>query len=356
MKILKICSNIVLFVFLFFIVFTYLGFTAVERTLLSESYYENIVYEKDMLSNVHSNLKDSLPDLVIEKIFENIDTEEIQKQFKEAIISKFDAIEFIDWNKLIDVHKNINENLIKDMVEIRVRLLTDSIVDAFDVAWIEETALESISEVLYFIKNGDGDFVLEIEIESRIQIAKESFALKLKELNRTVLGGFLFGWLDFDQIANQIFDEIDFPESIDVGKLINESEDFHNIIRNVENYRFLRKLFLVLPYILFIVIFVLFMLLSDIFRAMKRFGSGIFLPSFIFTLSVLAGKQVVINTIKLRVEQLPINFGTVEDILTFTFNRALTVPLIFMVVGMILIISGTIGNNVPRGRFCWSNK
>jgi hypothetical protein len=296
MKILKILILILLSIVFMIFSLIYISIMGIEKTFLNQNYYEGLVYEVDIFSDIHENLIDIFP----------IDEDEEDSDETGA-------------------------------------LATEILVGNMSKRWLEEQFLNITDGLLRYIDGKDEKIMVTIDLREQKELLVKDLATNLQE---TDLVHDEFSELQPDVIASEIAEEGGLPDEIHVNEILEES--LSSIENSVNIFRTVREYFHFGSYILFGTILLLMSLLAGISSGFKCYGISMIIPGFFYSVPLLIFRDIM-DTSSINIsEELPMTEQTVLAIFEYTLNSFIKIGAFYALIGVLIVILGIVWKRIKK--------
>lgn len=290
-----------------------------EKTVLSNSYYRDLLAETDLSSRLHQEIQEALPEIILEVLAEELE------------------------DKLTG-----EENI---LMFTMVQLVSNAITESFDEVWLENQFILVIDDILALVKGEQQTLTAVINLHDNMEQFEENLIANLQTFSAEKMEALNIPVEQTGLVAEQILKEIDLPDQIYLADLINGNgqripEEIENTISYLQN---IRGLYHYMPYIVFMVMLFLLFLLVGFAGGLKWFGAAVIFFSITFLIGMHLINNIIPPVIFVEMDgKLPFSPEIFAAITDFTVNRVSFIPLIITAIGLILVIFGTILGRTTR--------
>ncbi len=310
---LKIFTLIIMSITVVISGWVYLAGMGAERTVLSNSYYRDLIAETNLTSVLHKELQEALPDMMLEGMTEDLAEELTDKE--------------------------------KELMRIRLQFVASAITDSFDEAWFEDQFLLVIDDVLALAKGEQQTLTAAINLEGNMKQFQNKLITRLETIPAEIREKLDIPAEQIEQMSEQILAEMDIPDQLYLADLIAENNEgiSRNFKDTISYMQTIHGIYQYLPYIVFVLMLLFSCLLAGFAGGLKWFGSAVLF----FSTTFLIGIQLV------NAQAYPIIFAGMEGepffkpelltaVINYTMARVSIIALISAAAGFIVIISGII--------------
>ncbi len=283
MKILKTFILIILSLFLLILIPLSILYWSIERTVLNNEFYKEVVVEFDIFENIYTTLEKT--------IFEQVDEE--------------------------------NE------------LLNKGIMYAIDKEWMEKEFLNIVDNLLNYIKGESKEMNLVINIEDRKEMLEEYL---IKELEKSEFTSNEFEELKPEVISKEMLNSIEIPDEFNIGENI-ESEEMNVFVKT---FQFVRDIFPIVSYITLGLILILMCLLAGIPGGFKWYGINILISSITIFIALITFKLTLSMSFIDTLIDIPLDTGVIMGLANFILDKFILIPVIYISIGFVFLITGII--------------
>ena len=236
--------------------------------------------------------------------------------------------------------------MMKAAVDAQVDLISKSMIDAFDEPWIAEQAVivtDDVVNVLSAKENRELTAIIDLtpklaEIEANIAEGLQSYS------DAQLMGMFNAPKAFISMIAQQIVAQLGLPERLVISDLVDENVP--GAIPMVKSYlstmnTYLSVLMLIIVALVFFVVCFLFFKFPC---AYIWFGISAALSGGLFLIvkGYFSNLRPIGTVSGMDFEALPVPSSTIEQIISFTFSKMNLFPVVFLIVGVVLVVLGII--------------
>ena len=318
-KILKLIVLILLTVVFIVYGMGFMMYRGINKTLLDQQYYRSVVSDYDLSGTVHKELKEMIPPIVRDGLTGG---------------------------------SAVTDPTMKAAVDFQVELISTAITDALDEAWIEKQVVMVTDDVVDLLNEETASLRAVIDLKSKLVEINQNIATGLEKLSDAELNA-IFGAprAYIPMISEKIVETLGLPETLVIADLVDDMAP--GTLDMVKGYLgTMKTLFGFLALVIIIVFLVLCVLFYKVGKGLLWFGvsavltGGLFLgiTNYFSNLSKIQGLTGV------NLESLPISSSTLQSILKFTFGEMNTMPIIFVVGGVVLFILGLVLMNRARSK------
>lgn len=313
MRRLKIFLLILISIFVVLSGWFYLAGMSAERTVLSNSYYQDLAAETDLVSTLHQELRDSLPQMALQDITKELEADLTEQE--------------------------------KIFMEIGLQIITDAFLQSFDEAWLEDQLLVVTDDVLAVIKGEQQTFTAVINLRENKEQFREKLINSLETLPAELTEMLDIPTAQTEQMAEQILTEMDLPDQIYLADLIAGNgdkmpRDLKNAVSTVQTTR---GTYQYLPYFIFVLMLLLSFLLAGYAGGLKWFGGAVVFFSITFLVGIQFSNTLILPVVFSEIKnELPFSPQLFYSAADYTVSSVLIIPLFTAAVGLIFIFSGII--------------
>ena len=323
-----LCLILIFFVTIFSGWLYFLGM-GVNRTALNLSYYQEALEMVGL-----SSLYDNMPEFMEER---DHGEETSEKEFAEY-------------------QENEMEEFPEEPPEELFEIIQESLAEAFHEEWLKKQMLFAVEDSLAYIKGEQDDLTAVIGLKERKEIYRtallngmdEYFVCQseegdYKDENEEPEG---IAFLEADSIEEEIdgmLAEMDIPDELVLSELsgVNEAVTY---TRNFYTY------FSFVPYIVFVLLFGFFCLLSSGLKGAKWFGTAAMVSGVSFASVLFFSKSAFLVPAAQEISNdSPFSIEAVVSVFEHTISFWYAAPVIFTVLGAALIIIGVAGGKKKIG-------
>lgn len=228
-------------------------------------------------------------------------------------------------------------------------LFSEAIFSVFNVSWLEEQLLMVIEDWLSFVKGEQQDFQAVIELEAK----KAELEARLYNLlsifpERVMAEAGIETGMEAQFVAG-IMEEIDLPDQIRLDELLAEDELIYELAefsRSVKQFRFF---YLYLPFAGFILLLLLNLLLAGWAGGLKWSGSGLIISGLTFLAGMQLTSFAVAGPVASSLSAEGVAFAdAIIAAVSYTAARALMIPVFYTLAGLFLLIIGLLSGALLR--------
>lgn len=342
MNALKIIGLIVLSILLVFTGWSYLLGMSIEKTVFNLSYYEEVL-----------QLEEVDLDSFISGIIDQVEIDPENEQLEETI-------EHVDEEET----QEPEEELFPEMDSLIEAMMTDALKETIEVTWVEEQLLLIIEDVLDLAKGETETLSVVIELDD----LQDDFFDNLRNRVETISDDELIAAgvpeEEVDQFRSMFIEDfvtmmeegpaddgesMELPASIDLGELMQEGElspEFEEALANTQRYH---QYFPLTHYAVFALILLFSCLLAGLIGGLKWFGATTLFTGITFLLGLLIARAVLLVPVATGIsEEMPFAADIVMAAAGYTITRLYSLPLIFALVGLVLLVGAIIAGRVLR--------
>lgn len=253
----------------------------------------------------------------------------LEYEFYEDVFNQTNVTEIIINSVNKDIQESINESFedINQGVSLEVN-------DTFKPLWIETTLLNMINDSLNSIKGGEKDFII-INLSNK----KNDFESRLNQTINNVIESRIKN--QFENVSN--YSEEDMNQSIynEIGKN-NQSIKLDSIPENINISEYIndelttiQKIYhfsSILPYLIFILFFISFIILSGIIRGSRWISLTIATSSSLFLVILFNINELVLKSIEES------GSNIINQVLEIFIQRSKVLPFTLIIISLIVYI------------------
>jgi len=301
----------------------YLAGLSAERTVFSSSYYHDLSSETELSSALHEELQKTLPDIIIQHMTQELESE-------------------------IEGNLTVQQQII---MRAAIRFVTDALAEVFDEEWFEEHYLLIVDDILAFVKGEQDELSATIDLQDSKEEVRDKIITALKSLPDELRNQLNIPENQIENIVDDALDEIDFKEQIRLTDLLDQydeglSADLENTVSIMQTGRVIYQF---IPYIIFALLFMSCFLLAGFSGSLKWFGAAILIFSSTFLLGVRLF-HVLLDPVIFFNNASGLSFSpeTANAVADYTVNSISIIPIISAAVGFLLLITGVIIGKVNQ--------
>ncbi|MEW5919824.1 MAG: hypothetical protein AB1796_02495 [Bacillota bacterium] len=274
----------------------YLAGMAVERTVLSTSYYKGVLNKAGIAAYAHEILEEGI------------------------------------YNRLP-----------QEMPEDVQVIMVGAFVQAFPQEWFEEHFLMIMDDVLALVKGKQETLTAIIDLRDGKDRYKKELAEKLVGLPADRLEMMELHPEKIEIMVEEMLRDINLPDQLLLSELLEREGlpgEFEEAVSRLQQYR---GYFLYIPYLFFVVLLLLCCLLAGWFNGLKWFGTAYLVSGITFCAGLLIIWAVLISPfIAAPGKGIPLDTEILLIAAKYTIARISTVPLVFVILGLLLLTGGTV--------------
>jgi hypothetical protein len=236
----------------------------------------------------------------------------------------------------------MQEELMKELPfqlpDFLLDLVSDVLGSIYDDQWLKGELIVVIDDMILFVrgKGPEPDFLLDLTEKN------QQFRYMLKgawdQGPKNILNIFGFGTAVIDDASHSFIDNLEMPAYFDLNEYFRDRGFADDIIVPVKTLKEFRKFYLSFPYIAFVFLFALIMILEGIIGAFRWSGSAILISGVTFFLLLKITRSFYTSSLEKSMAQAGIiEAGAMIDTLNFALDRAAIIPLYFVFFGLSLI-------------------
>ncbi|NLI70310.1 MAG: hypothetical protein GX364_05565 [Firmicutes bacterium] len=261
---------------------------------------------------------------------------------------------YLDLGDRTGLFPRIHDLIFDEMIAGNQEIVTgESVVlkaveETFTVEWLRERSRDVLEEMVHFLRGEEDHLLISLELHERQALFQEKLIAEirahsppqLKELGMT------------DLMIEEFLGKIELPPALILAEIsIADVTKFPGA-----DFLFRQKIFRHAPYLLFVLLVVLFFIRADYLTAFKWIGGSMLASGLGFMAMYLAGRTlVIVPLLKRLLEKGSLNrfFPDTELFLRAINDSAMfTRPVVFVLTGLVLLIVGIvfIRKNLAGGR------
>lgn len=245
-------------------------------------------------------------------------------------------------NIVTDIHQSILSNMKDELppdTAPEVFILLDTLGEVFHVEWVETQAMVAIDDALAFVKGEQQDLNTLIDLQERKHVLRIELMAALTAFAK---GQPRLADVDEQTIesrVDEIIYELELPDDITFMAFL-EGDDgtlSPEVARAIFWSKIFNRYFNFLPYVMLVAFLVAFCFLAGLYPGVQWFGVALVTASgmFLATLAVIRFR-VLPNMIDVKSPFA----NTVTTIIQNTLSRFYLAPIMYIMVGMIMLIGG----------------
>lgn len=295
----------------------YLAGLSAERTVFSSSYYHDLSNETDLTSALHEELQKTLPDIIIQNMTKELESE---------------------------IEGNLTDQQ-QIMMHAAIRFVTEALAEVFDEEWFEEHMLLITDDILASVKGEQDELSATIDLQDGKEAVRNKVITALKSLPDDLRNQLNIPENQIENIVDDILDEVDFKEQIQLADLLDQydeglSADLNNTISTIQTGRVIYQY---IPYIIFVLLFMSCFLLAGFSGSLKWFGAATLIFSSTFLIGVRLFHTLLDPVILFKsASGLSLSPETANAVADYTVASVSIIPIISAAVGFLLLITGVI--------------
>ncbi len=319
MKVVKLIVLIVLTVVFIVYGMGFMVYRGINKTFLDQQYYRSVVGDYDLAAIVHEELKEMIPPIVHDGLTGG---------------------------------SPVTDPAVKAAVDLQVDLISTAITDALDGAWIEKQVVMVTDDVVNLLNEEITSLSAVIDLKGKLVEITQNIATGLEKLSDAELLA-IFGAprAYIPMISEKIVETLDLPETLVIADLVDDMAP--GTLEMVGGYLgTMKTLFGFLALVIIIVFLVLCILFYKVGKGLLWFGVSAVLTGGVFfgVTSYFSNLSKILGLTGANLESLPISPSILQNILNFTFGEMNTMPIIFVVGGVVLLILGLVIKNRVRSK------
>lgn len=247
----------------------------------------------------------------------------------------------------------MQEELMKELPfqlpDFLMEIISETLGSIYDDQWLKGELIVIIDDLILFVK-GKGpepDFLLNLteKNEQMRDLLKGSW----DQGPKNIINIFGFDTSIIDEFSHTFIEQIEMPEHFDLNEYVKERGLTDDIIGPVKEFKKFRSFYLLFPYITFVFLFALFIILEGIIGALRWSGLALLISGSTFFLTLKVARSFYTGSLeKSLVQDGILEAGAIIDTLNFALDRAVAFPLYFIFVGIILIVVNLLALFVTR--------
>lgn len=316
MKAIKIIVLILLSVVFIAYGMGFMVYRGVDKTVLDQQYYRSVVDDQGIPAIVHGEIGKMIPEVVRNGL--------------------------TGGSPVTDPNK-------KAAVDAQVNLISTAIIDALDEQWIGEQTVMVTDDVANVLSGEKPSLSAVVDLTGKLDTIEQNIAEGLDVYSDAELMA-MFGAprAYIPTIAEQIVGQLGLPQKLVIADLVNDMAP--GTLEMISGYlgtmgSVFGILLLLVVTIVFLVCCVLFLKIGG---GLQWFGITAALSGGIFLIVIgyFSNLSRIEGLAGADLSSLPIQSSVVENIVEFTFSKMNTMPIIFLVGGIVLFVIGL----VAKGR------
>ncbi len=220
-------------------------------------------------------------------------------------------------------------------------VVTRVLMTVFDEKWVEEQTLIIIDDLLDYLKGRQGDLTAVIDLRGKKEQLKTGITGALSLIPGQLLTMMGFDPLDLEEMAARLINELPMPDELPVKQILAGQAEGGNIFTSLDQLRRMRLVYLYLPYPLFLFLFFLIFKLTGLAGACKWFGGAVFVSGVTLSLALQLGRSYYLLPLLSAI--VPGWLPEPELLLPaarFMVDSAAAVSLYYTLLGLILMLTG----------------
>ncbi|MFO7952180.1 MAG: hypothetical protein R6U91_05180 [Bacillota bacterium] len=302
----------------------YLAGLCIENTMLSSSYYHDMMEETELASSLHAELKETLPDMIAKEM-----TTEMEKQLDNTEVSDFE----------------------QEVTRTMLELFTKALADTFDEDRFEDQLLLVIDDLIAFIKGEQQELTATIDIKENKEDIREKMTARIENLPPPVKERMEIPDNQTEKFVDEILTKMNLPDQIHLNEIIREEngELANELEQSISTVQSFRGIYLYLPYITFALMLMSCILLAGLSSGLKWFGAATIFFSATFLLGIHLFPEIIEQLVLPSLEsELPLNEEMHQTFFVYTLNNVTLLPLISGAVGLVLLLGGWLSGALGR--------
>ena len=309
MKILKLIVLILLTVVFIVYGMGFMMYRGINKTFLDQQYYRSVVDDYDLSATVHKELKEMIPPIVRDGLTGG---------------------------------SAVTDPTMKAAVDFQVELISTAITDALGEAWIEKQVVMVTDDVVNLLNKETASLSAVIDLKSKLVEIKQNIATGLEKLSDAELNA-IFGAprVYIPMISEKIVETLGLPETLVIADLVDDMAP--GTLDMVIGYLgTMKTLFGFLALVIILVFLVLCVLIYKVGKGLVWFGVSTVLTGGLFlgATNYFSNLSKIESLVGADLESLPISSSVLQNIIKFTFGEMNTMPILFLVGGIVLFILG----------------
>ncbi len=316
MKGLKIFLLIIISILVVLCGWAYLAGMSAEQTVLSNSYYQGLVDETNLVSAIHEELQNTLPDMMLEGMTEDLPDGITPEE--------------------------------EEMMQTRLRLIVTAFTESFDTAWLEKQLLTVTDDLIALVKGEQQTLTATINLKEGKENFRNNLINAVEALPDNVREELDMQEDQVEAMADQIITEMDLPDELSLAGLLEEdvlTAEMDDTLSTIQNYRS----YSYFSYLIFALLLLFSCLLAGLAGGLKWFGAA----AMFFSVTYLLGLQLIRTVFPAMIfagveGEPPFSTGLLHSVIDYTVAAATFVPLVSAAVGLVMITAGLVFNKIMR--------
>ncbi len=236
----------------------------------------------------------------------------------------------------------MQEELMKELPfqlpDFLLDLVSDVLGSIYDDQWLKGELIVIIDDMILFVRGKGPEPVFLLDLTEKNQQFRNILKGAWDQGPKSILNIFGFGTTVIDDASHSFIDNLEMPAYFDLNEYFRDRGFADDIIVPVKKLKEFRKFYLSFPYIAFVFLFALIMILEGIIGAFRWSGSAILISGVTFFLLLKITRSFYTSTLEKSMAQAGIvEAGAMIDTLNFALDRAAIIPLYFAFFGLLLI-------------------
>ena len=245
------------------------------------------------------------------------------------------------------LHKALQAELLREASDILPGKLASIAVRAismvFDQAWVEEQFLVVSDHYLDYIRGKKDSPQLNLDLRGK----KEELRVVIVSALEMIPGQFVdiigLNSSDPEELASNLLSVLPLPDTVQFGQLFTLRGESGRLVRYLEAARFYRPYFTCLPVFFFFILFLILRGLSGTAGALKWFGGAALISGVIFSLALqLIRSYYIKNLAAALVLGSFIDPELFYTVLRHLIDRAAALSLYYALAGVLIMLAGGI--------------
>lgn len=250
----------------------------------------------------------------------------------------FNLDHYKDMSQRFNVFSQLNQNLETGLLgpnenqelDEQGREMIVILQDVFDEHWLEEQFLIVTEDILSYTKGDSHSLTATINLTDRKDILEQKIVQRLTQEQG-------LSQVQAARMSKQISSEINLPDQINLGELMNEEvENVFSIIIMV------RKYYPMVSAAVFVLIFLLMVLITGFSRGLKWYGAGMLISAILLLIGQVALNSSLNMYFVGSFIDIPSGLEFSLDLIKYTLRKMYLIPIVYSLIGLLFISTGTI--------------
>lgn len=308
MKVLNILVLLLVFLLSITVGILYLAGMGVERTILNPDFFDRLISDQEIPKHLNTMIRE-MRELPLE----------------------------------------LEEDEGEEMPPAIAKVLMGGLADALSIDFLDHNLRIVVRDVLGFVRGDQPALAAVIDLEGAKERLRDGFVSGLEELPEEDKQMFMDDMdgapaMSCDEIADMMLAEIDIPDSLNLAEMADEVLTPEHL-ETIAQFQTYRGYALVIPYLVLGVCLVLCLLLAGIAGGLKWFGlAALVAGTAVATGLTLAMTFIVVPFLAAPdlAQELPLDPGILLGVVEYTVGEMRTIPIIYAVAGLALIVGGVV--------------